>query len=375
MHIIENTLAREVGLSPAGLDRAAELLSSAVGSGFIPGLAAAIYRRGRLVRVCFDGRRNPDDASSPVERDTIFLIASLTKPVVCAGALLLLQEGAFVLDQPISLFIPEFVGGGKEKVLIRHLMTHTSGLCDQLPESPFLRGRHAPLREFVQATCRNELLFPPGTRVSYQSMGILLIGELVERLTGQRLRDYLHGKLLAPLGMRDTTLGMPPSGMARAAYSLPPEIPPGSNDVFNDWNTPYWRDAGAPWGGLHSTVEDLGRFLMHVLGECDGPLSPALRAAMISDQTALLPGISPEQKLIDRWGLGFRLRQAHYGDLVSRATFGHVGATGAVYWADPCSTLATVLLTNQPALLRSAPKEHDSLPGRYANALASAIVD
>lgn len=374
MHIVEHTPAGQVGLSASGLDQATELLSSAVRSGFIPGLVTAIYRGGQLVRVGWAGARNPDDPASPVERDTLFLIASLTKTVVCAGALLLLQEGAFALDQPISLHLPEFAGHGKEQVLIRHLFTHTSGLCDQLPESPALRARQAPLADFVRATCASDLLFPPGTRVSYQSMGILMLAELVERLTGLRLRDWLHDRLFAPLGMRDSTLGMPPSGMARAAYSLPAVFPAGSRDVGNDWNTTYWRALGNPWGGLHSTAEDLGRFLMHMLGESEGPLSPALRAAMTADQTALLPGISVEQKLTDRWGLGWSLGNKAFGDLLSRSTFGHLGATGAIYWADPCSRLACVLLTNQPALLRSAPREHDSLAARYGNALAAATM-
>ena len=315
----------------------------------------------------------PPTRPRPVERDTIFLIASLTKPVVCAGALLLLQQGAFSLDQPVCSLIPEF-RGGKEKVLLRHLFTHTSGLPDQLPESPQLRGSHAPLADFVRATCATPLLFAPGTHISYQSMGILLLGEIVERLTGMRLRDYLRERLFAPLGMGETTLGLPPSGMARAAYSLPAPFPPGGSDVGDDWNTPYWRDTGAPWGGLHSTVEDLGKFLMHMLGERPGPLSDALRAAMTSDQTALLPGIPAEEKLTNRWGLGWRLNTGQFGDLVSRDTFGHLGATGAIYWADPRSGLACVLLTNQPRLLRDAPREHEALAARYANALAASLM-
>jgi CubicO group peptidase (beta-lactamase class C family) len=373
MHIKEIVPAHEVGLASSGLDRAAQLLSAAVQSGFIPGLATAVYRAGKLVRVCFDGARNPDDPASAVERDTIFLVASVTKPVVCAGALLLLQEGAFHLDQPLCSFIPEFRGSGKESVLIRHLFTHTSGLCDQLPASPQLRGRQAPLKDFVKTVCESELLFPPGTRVSYQSMGILMLGELVERLTGARLRDYLRERLFDPLEMRDTTLGMPPSGMARVAYSLPAPFPPGGSDVGDDWNTPYWRDTGAPWGGLHSTVEDLGRFLMHMLGERKGPLSPSLRAAMITDQIASMPRIPAEEKLTNRWGLGWRLG-SYFGDLLSASAFGHAGATGSMYWADPRSGLACVLLTNQPRLLRDAPREQEGLAPRYANALAAAII-
>jgi CubicO group peptidase (beta-lactamase class C family) len=373
MHIVEVTPPHEAGFGPK-LDGAMDLLDGAVRAGFIPGLATALYRGGKLVRVAFAGARNPADSSAPVERDTIFLIASLTKPVVCAGALLLLQQGAFSLDQPVCAFIPEFSGGGKEKVLLRHLFTHTSGLPDQLPESPQLRGRHAPLADFVKATCATPLLFAPGAHVSYQSMGILLLGEMIERLTGMRLRDYMRERLFAPLEMRDSTLGMPPSGMSRAAYSLPAPFPPGGADVGDDWNTPYWRDTGAPWGGLHSTVEDLGKFLMHMLGERPGPLSAALRAAMTSDQTALLPGIPAEDKLTNRWGLGWRLSTGHFGDLVSRDTFGHLGATGAIYWADPRSGLACVLLTNQPRLLRDAPREHEALAARYANALAASLL-
>jgi CubicO group peptidase (beta-lactamase class C family) len=374
MHIQEIVSPEEVGLSSAGLNRAADLLSATVRSGFVPGLATAVYRAGKLVRVCFDGSRNPADPDSPVERNTIFLVASVTKPIVCAGALLLLQEGAFHLDQPLCAFIPEFRGGGKENILLRHLFTHTSGLCDQLPESPQFRGRHAPLKDFVKAVCESALLFPPGTGVSYQSMGILMLGELVERLTGMRLRDYLRERLFGPLEMQDSTLGLPPSGMTRAAYSLPAPFPPGGPDVGDDWNTPYWRDTGAPWGGLHSTVEDLGRFLMHMLGCRKGPLSLSLRAAMTRDQLASMPLLSAEDKLTNHWGLGWRLAASHCGDLVSADTFSHAGATGAMYWADPRSGLACVLLTNQPRVLRDAPREHDDLLPRYSNALAAGIL-
>jgi len=373
MHTEQIVRPDEVGISAHRLDHAFGLLAAAVESGFVPGLATAVYRWGKLVRVGYAGSRLPGEPGFPVERDTIFLIASLSKPIVCAGALLLLQEGAFCLDQPLCSFIPAFRGSGKEEVLLRHLFTHTSGLYDQLPESPELRRRQAPLADFVQAVCQSELRFPPGTYVSYQSMGILMLGALVERITGKALPDYLRERLFEPLGMRTTTLGVPASGMKRVAYSLPASFPPGTRDVGNDWNTPYWRGLGAPWGGVHATVEDLGRFLMHMLGELEGPLSPSLRATMVRDHVASMPGVPAEERMSNRWGLGWRLGWSYFGDLVSRDTFGHVGATGAVYWADPCSGLACVLLTNQPRLYRDAPPEHEGLLLRYANALAGAI--
>ena len=301
MQIVYHTLPESVELAPEQLARGFDLLRRAVSSGYIPGCTAAIFRRGKSVCVGWGGTRNPHEPSEPVEAETMFLIASLTKPIVCAGALLLLEEGAFSLEQPVQHFIPEFSGSGKEQVKLIHLFTHTSGLHDQLPNSAVLRRSRAPIGDYVQAVCDTELLFEPGTQVSYQSMGILLIGEIIERLTGMRLRDFLRTRLFTPLGMTNTVLGMPPNGMTGVAYSLDAPFPPESNDVGDDWNTGYWRDFGAPWGGLHATVEDLSVFLSHMIGETAGPLSPALRATMTTDQIAEMLAIPVDVRKANRW--------------------------------------------------------------------------
>lgn len=375
MDVLTMIQPQKVGLDAGRLAGAMQLMAQATEAGFVPGWATAVWRNGRPVCIGYCGCRNPEDTSLAVGRDTIFLIASLTKPVVCAAALLLLAEGAFTLDQPVTSVIPEFTGGGKDDVCFVHLFTHTSGLCDQLPESRQLRSREAPVGEFVKAVCESELLFPPGTRISYQSMGILLLGETVERLTGSRLCDMLKSRLFGPLDMNDTTLGLPVEGMKRVAYSLDAPFPPESNDVGNDWNSAYWRDFGAPWGGLHSTVSDLSKFLSHMLGEIEGPLPPGLRTAMVADQTSTMRGISETERLASRWGLGWSLSNPHFGSLVSPSTFGHIGATGAFFWADPVSRLCCTLLTNQPRLLRDAPIEFTHLPARFSNAIAAAVVE
>jgi CubicO group peptidase (beta-lactamase class C family) len=373
MQIAYHTSPESVELDAKRLARGFDLLREAVSSGYIPGCAAAIFRRGKSVCVGWGGTRNPRDPSEPVEAETIFLIASLTKPIVCAGALLLLEEGAFSLEQPVHRYIPEFSGSGKEKVKLIHLFTHTSGLHDQLPNSAVLRRSCAPIGDYVQAVCDTELLFAPGTHVSYQSMGILLIGEIVERLTGTRLRDFLRNRLFTPLGMTNTILGMPPNGMTRVAHSLDAPFPPESNDVGDDWNTGYWRDFGAPWGGLHSTVEDLSVFLSHMIGETVGPLSPALRAAMTTDQVADMSAMPEDERTANRWGLGWSLTAPAFGSLVSPATFGHLGATGAMFWADPDTRISCVLLTNQPRLWRDSPPEWDELAPRFSNIVAAAV--
>ncbi len=152
-------------------------------------------------------------------------------------------------------FIPEFRGGDRERVVIRHLLTHTSGLPDMLPENEELRKRHAPLREFVTATCRTPLLFTPGTKVSYQSMGVLLAGEIVERITGRPLREFLRRQLFQPLGMRNTSLGL---GGRKIPDTMQCQV---DEHTDWDWNSPYWRDLGSPWGGAHAAAGDVSRLL------------------------------------------------------------------------------------------------------------------
>lgn len=365
MTVEESVSPREVGLSSSRLEAALGLVEHMVEGDFVPGASTAILRYGKLVRLAAFGQRGPAAEHPPVKTATIFLVASLTKPVVCAGAMLLVQDGKLCLEQPVASLVPEFGQRGKEQVLLRHLFTHTSGLPDQLPENVELRTRHAPLADFVELICAQELLFPPGAHVSYQSMGILMLGEIVERITGQRLRDFLRQHLFAPLGMVDTTLGMPHLGMERTALALPSGDPNYGDDHMDwGWNSPYWRDLGAPWGGLHSTALDLGKFLVHVLGDAPGPLTVPTRQAMTRDQIARLPDIPSRERMSNRWGLGWMLGSANFGDLVSPNTFGHTGATGTLFWADPESRLACVLLTNQP-------RRTEFLFPRYSNAVAA----
>ena len=151
--------------------------------------------------------------------------------------------------------IPEFQGGDKDKITIRHLLTHTTGLPDMLPENDELRKRHAPLKDFVAGTCKTPLLFPPGTKVKYQSMGILLAAEIVERVSGKPLPEFLKAEVYGPLGMRDTSMGL---GGRKIADTMQCQVDAPSDW---DWNSEYWRNLGSPWGGAHATAADVSRFL------------------------------------------------------------------------------------------------------------------
>lgn len=265
---------------------------------------------------------------------TPFLIASPTKPMIAAAVMLLCDRQQLQLTDAVVKHLPPFTGGERELVTIKHLLNHTSGLPDMLPENVELRKRHAPLSEFVAGACRTPLLFRPGTKVNYQSMGILLAAAIVEKVSGQPLPAFLAANFFKPLKMTGTSLGLGGRTIAETARCQVGE----ASDW--DWNSPYWRNLGAPWGGAHSTVHDLATFIEQFTQPGPGILTEATRRAMRSLQTA---------GLNQAWGLGWSLQPGAFGQTSSPATFGHFGSTGTVVWHDPAAALTCVLLTTKPA--------------------------
>jgi CubicO group peptidase (beta-lactamase class C family) len=255
--------------------------------------------------------------------------------MTAAGVMLLADRGKLALSDPVHKFIPEFAGADRELVTVQHLLTHTSGLPDMLPENVELRKRHAPLAEFVAGVCKTPLLFRPGTKVSYQSMGILLAAEIAQRIMQVPFRDFLRSEIFLPLGMKETSLGL---GGRRIADTAQCQVENGDDDW--NWNTPYWRDLGAPWGGVHATAGDIAKFLQAFL-RSDG--------AVLKRETALAMTTSHTPGLNEAWGLGWRLDPGAFGRGCSPRTFGHYGATGTVAWADRETGVQCVLLTTKPA--------------------------
>ena len=139
------------------------------------------------------------------DTDAMFLLASISKTISIAAVMTLFDEGGFRLDDRVQRYIPEFQGDGREKITVRQLMTHVSGLPDQLPENGRLRASHASLSEFVAAAVKTPLLFEPGSRYSYSSMAILLATEVARRISGRSIADLAHERIFKPLRM--TSLG------------------------------------------------------------------------------------------------------------------------------------------------------------------------
>ena len=325
------------GMSAPRLERAASILAAEVDQKRISAASLIVARQGKVVL----------DRGFGCQPDTIFLLASITKPVTACALMLLAERGQVSLDDSVQRYLPEFQGGLRAQVRVRDLLAHTSGLPDMLPENLELRRAHAPLSEFVRRAMTTPLLYAPRTGFSYQSMGILLAAEIVERVSGQRLRNFERREIFEPLGMKRSALGLggrkiEETARCQTSASANPE----DTRRFGA-NSPYWRDMGHPWGGMHSTTGDLAILLQTFLngGSYGGSriFSPATVAAMTRDQNEAVKA---------PWGLGWGLATsrvwADFGELVSPRTFGHVGATGTVAWADPDRQLLCVILTTRP---------------------------
>lgn len=289
-------------------------------------------------------------AQSP---DSVFLLASITKPMTAIGVMILADRGALSLDDKAQKFVPEFKGGDRSLITLRHLLTHTSGLPDMLADNTALRQRHAPIQDFVAGVCRTPLLFKPGTEVRYQSMGILLAAEIVERVARQPLREFLRVNLFEPLGMRNTSLGL---GGREISQTVICQVPEPSDW---DWNSPYWRDFGAPWGGAHSTAPEVGKLMAAFLHPDGRVLRRETARSMIVNQT---PGLNAP------WGIGWMVKPGNFGEACSPRTFGHYGATGTVAWADPETDTICVLLTTKPVS-----QSRDGLLGPVSDAVSRAV--
>ena len=329
-------VAGSLGAVPAGgsSDAAAVALDRAVASGLVR--AAVLHVEspaGRWSRAW------------GVAADALFLLGSISKPISAAALMTLVASGAVGLDDPVRRTLPEVEGEGRERITLRHLLTHVSGLPDQLPDNDTLRRSHAPLAEFAACTARTPLGFVPGQGYRYSSMGILLAARVAERISGEDFRTLVGRTVLAPLGMTRAALGM---GQFHPSDTVPcqtehaaPEAgggDPGARDW--DWNSPWWRGLGAPWGGVQASAADVAAFLGEFLHGRGRLCAAETERSMITNHNP--PGIRPR-------GLGFDVGTAAGIAGCSVATFGHTGSTGTIGWADPATGTICVVLTSWPA--------------------------
>jgi CubicO group peptidase (beta-lactamase class C family) len=317
------------------LDVAADVLTRAVAEKQVDGAVLYVRHRGGVFARPFGTARSVDD---------LFLLGSISKPISVAALMTLYDQGKFRLDDPVRKFLPEFTGAGRERITIRQLLTHVSGLPDQLPENQALRKRHAPLPDFVAAAVRTLLLFAPGSRYGYSSMAILLAAEVARRISGVELSVLVDEAVFRPLEMTHSALGLGrfrlEAAMRCQADNAAPES--GAGDPLArewDWNSTYWRTLGAPWGGVHASAADLGRFFAEFLGREGRALRPETAGLMVRNHNP--DGLPPR-------GLGFAIGARAGSPGCSESTFGHGGSTGTLAWGDPRTETICVVFTTLP---------------------------
>jgi CubicO group peptidase (beta-lactamase class C family) len=367
------TKPETLGFDPARLQRVFDLAKHWTDTDHVPAIGLCIGRDGKILEPFFSGRQRMDKNSPAIKPDALFLVASLSKPVTVTAVMMLVERGLLSLDDPVVSIVPKFAANGKGSVRIRHLMTHTSGLPDMPPDNEKLRQAHAPFSAFVESTCNLPLMFEPGTKVSYQSMGTAMLGEIVHQVSGKSLPEFLRKEVFAPLGMSDTSLGWNPAKKERiaAVRVIDEHVGPDWK-----WNSSYWLGFGAPWGGLITTPAEYGKFCQIFmnggrLGDVQ-ILSPATVRAMTSNQLQAMPLVPEEERRCRPWGLGWRLNwpahSANFGDLLGPRSFGHWGATGTLSWCDPDSRAFAVILTTQPQ------EPEGRFLARLSNAILASII-
>lgn len=351
---------QEIGLDRERLNAAFNLLRQWTNGpeAPLPGGALIVGRHGRCVEPRFFGRQGPEPDAEPIRPDGMFLMASVTKPVVYLSALMLMERGLLNLTDPVMRYIPDFAAHHKEETLLLHLFTHTSGLPDMLPDNLELRRQHAPLDRFIQGAIHAMPLFSPGTDLSYQSMGTLVVAQIVQQLTGRTIHEVLRREIFEPLEMTSTGLGS--RGFDRARLVRVEQSAEHAGTDFG-WNSSYWQELGAPWGGMFSTPDDFAVLCQLLLnGGRWGDVKllsrgtvELLRTNRLND----LPDLPEPLRRTQPWGLGWRLNHrgtpGSWGDALGPNVFGHTGATGIMCWIDPdregfCLILTTGIRSKAP---------------------------
>ena len=359
-----------VGLSPERLDVATTRLQEHVDAGDIAGVVAAVVRRGTLVYLESLGRLELE-ARRPMRDDALFRLYSMTRPITSLAAMILWEEGKFQLDDPVSMYLPQFASqrvfadanapdmaatrARRGEITVEHLLLHTSGLGSRSSasyRSEQVRLRSISLRQMVDNAARVPLFEDPGTRWRY-GISTTILGRLVEMWSGMPFEAFLQERVFEPLGMTDTVFWVDPT---RADRFGPVYRPSAEGDLRPHAieEVPFTELAALTEGGvgLVSSVLDYARFSQMFLnnGELDGHrvLKPETVELMTVNRIpdALLPIGFGQPQLGRGWTLGFSvvIDAEPFPYPVSEGTFWWDGSSGTRFFIDPVRDMITVIM-------------------------------
>ena len=355
----------ECGLSLSRLAVIDDVVAEGLRDERMPGCVVLVGYRGQIVWLKSYGSRQVKPDVVPMTTDTVFDLASLTKPIATATSIMLLiEDGLVELDAPAAKYIPEFGNTGKEVITIRQLLVHQSGLLPDNSIKDYENGRADAFRRIHEL----DLLAEPGTRFMYSDVGFIVLGEIVERVSGKSLDAFARERIFKPLGMFETGFNPPAELKQRAA----PTQERNGEWMRGEVHDPRAFRLGGIAGhaGLFSTAENLARYAQMLINK--GVLG---EARILKTETCQLMQTSQQVSSGVRT-LGWDRRtgySSNRGDLFSGSAFGHGGFTGTALWIDPAQEMFVIFLSN-----RVHPDGNGSvntLAGRIGTIAAAAIID
>jgi len=333
------------GAAPGGevdagvLDAIDGIVEAGIASRRMPGAVVVIGHRDRVLFRRAYGSRTLHPEPRPMEVDTVFDLASLTKPIATATSIhKLAEQGRLDLDAPVQRYLPAFAASGKEGITVRHLLTHTGGLPPANSLADYADGVEEARARLLAIAPREE----PGASFTYTDVGFIVLGLLVEELSGVDVGTFARRELFSPLGMEETGF-RPASPLAeRAAVTEQRE----GRWMRGEVHDPRAHALGGVAGhaGLFSTADDLARYARMLLrgGELDGVR--VLAPETVERMTRPVPVPGGLRSL--GWDVRTRF-SSHRGDLNSPRAFGHGGFTGTSIWIDPELDLFVIVLSNR----------------------------
>jgi len=383
----------EVGLCPERLQRLLAVLQADIDRGRLPGAVALVARRGKVALFESLGRQDPA-AGSPMTRDSIFRIYSMTKPVVSVAVMMLLEQGRLLLSDPVARHLPEFANqkvaverGGQvtladvqRPATVQDLLRHTAGLTYEFLGSADVQRQYAKLQmgsrersnaEFSRVLAGLPLMYQPGSVWEY-SRATDVLGRLVEVLSGQALGEYLHRHIFVPLGMDDTGFSVDQAHHPRIAEPFAHDPDGGVPMRVLEPRRAAAMESGG--GGLLSTAMDYARFLqfMRNRGELDGVrlLSSRTVDFMTADHLGAIPVTGDVLPPGYGFGLGFAVRTATGIASVpgSRGLYYWGGIAGTTFFVDPAEDLYAVLMIQ-------APNQRDHYRPLFRSLVYAALLD
>jgi CubicO group peptidase (beta-lactamase class C family) len=335
----------------ASLDSIPRRMHEVIVANEVPGAVTVVATRDSVLRMDAQGWADPEHKSF-MRVDSIFWIASMSKPITATAVLMLMEEGKLSLDDPIAKYVPELAGlktadGKAPRITLRHLLSHTSGMGEATDEEA---KAARTLSDLVPAFVSKPLAFEPGSKWKYCQSGILTLGRIVEIVSRVPFDVFLRTRIFEPLGMKDTTFYLTEAQMPRwviPAMRQGEQLFPAEIGLLYG-HPPTWRDHyPASNGGLFSTAPDYTRFAQMLLsgGMVDGRryLTAESVRMMSTVQTGdLVTGFTPG----NGWGLGVCIVRQPQGvtEMLSPGTFGHGGVYGTQAWIDMKRGVALIMM-------------------------------